>query len=325
MALELSACVAALVVAFSPPLAPPWAPPPGSSGAASDLREFSPGIRLNWQRHQVELDATVVLRKGPLELVACSPRTREHESILVVRGRPRDIYQAMGLIGLKPGSPIRDDPTHDAIIPARGHPLEISVRWTVGGRSKTEPIERWLVDHKTHQPPEKIRWVFAGSRTLKNGRFTADLEGTVICVVDFESALVAPASLHTSDNEFLWLRAHTEAIPPRGTKCTLLIRALKATPTLEVEIAADGAMRFHGRAVDARDVARMIRRQVMEGLRVEIVLIPSDATPQARVDSILSALTGQGLDPKSIRVQRTPADQPSSSSPSPVKKPKPDS
>ncbi|UCE61208.1 MAG: hypothetical protein JSU63_05560, partial [Phycisphaerales bacterium] len=67
--------------------------------ATSQPRQFAPGVKIDWQRRVVEVDASVVLREGPLELLACSPQTREHESILAVRARPLHIYQAMGLIG----------------------------------------------------------------------------------------------------------------------------------------------------------------------------------------------------------------------------------
>src|ERR1043166_8218583 len=45
-------------------------------------RPFQPGVRIDWEQKAVEIDARVVLREGPLELFACSPQTKEHESIL---------------------------------------------------------------------------------------------------------------------------------------------------------------------------------------------------------------------------------------------------
>ena len=77
------------------------------------VRTYAPGVRIDWTRGVIELDARVVLREGLLELFACSPRTREHESIFVVPAQPRRIYEALGLIGMEPGSPVRYDPERD--------------------------------------------------------------------------------------------------------------------------------------------------------------------------------------------------------------------
>ena len=97
------------------------APPSSQPGAASGrVVDFAPGVRINWQRPQVELAARIALREGPLELFACSPHTREHESVLAVEARPWHIYQALGLIGLRPGQPVTYDEQNDRWLPADG-------------------------------------------------------------------------------------------------------------------------------------------------------------------------------------------------------------
>ena len=138
-----------------------------------------------------------MLRSGPLELLACSPKTREHESILVVDARPLHVYQALGLIGLAPGSPSRFDEASRKSIPPSGEPTVVEVRFRLAGGEQTVPAEKWLLDVKTKQSPESLNWVFAGSKTLEDGRFLADLDGTVVCVVDFDSALVAVGETHS--------------------------------------------------------------------------------------------------------------------------------
>ena len=192
---------------------------------ASQAKPFAPGVRIDWQERTVELDVEIVLRRGPLELLACSPRTREHESILRVRAQPMHIFQAMGLIGLEPGLPLHYDENHDRWIAPTGESLELEVCCREGEQNSFAPVERWLLDVRRGRPPERLDWVFAGSRTFDNGRFGADVDGTVICVVDFDTALIGLGSFHTADNERLWLAANTEAIPPAGSSCTLLIHS----------------------------------------------------------------------------------------------------
>lgn len=196
-----------------------------ASDAAPQPRDVAPGVRIDWKQKVVELDAKVVLRDGPLELLACSPRSREHESILVVPARPQDIYHALGLIGLEPGKPPRYDDATQRSIPATGQRLELAVRVTRDGESRTTPVERWLLATDGRQIEGRLNWVFAGSHKAPDGRFTADLDGTIACVVDFDSALIALGTSHSADNEALWLRANPKEIPPLGTSCTLMIRA----------------------------------------------------------------------------------------------------
>lgn len=257
-----------------------------STAVAQPVKPFVDGIKLDWKNRAVIIDATVVLREGPLELVACAPQTREHESILVVDAAPTHIFQAMGLLGFKSGSPVGWDEAQQKLIPPTGQPLTITVSFdpalTPKGKPKgktgektnkpdrvpspkpvqdhqtddknqenrkkkvteesrpqqTEatpktkaqaklrsmPIERWL-QTADGKPIDKINWVFAGSRLLEDKQLAAEADGTIICVVDFESALIAVGNLHTASNDALWLAANPKLIPPRGTACQLIIQA----------------------------------------------------------------------------------------------------
>lgn len=201
---------------------------PTSSPASSkgdQPRPFAHGVSIDWPNRTVEVQGKVVLREGPLELLACSPRTREHESIIMVNARPMHIFQALGLIGLEPGAAMRFDEKSDTWSPPRGQALDLRIRYRAKTGERIVPATAWLRDVKTKQPPRSIPWVFAGSEILEDGRFAADPEGTVVCVVDFFSALIAVGTLHSADNELLWLEANSDAVPPLGTECTLLIRA----------------------------------------------------------------------------------------------------
>lgn len=228
------------------------------SGASPDPAspEFAPGVRIDWQHRRVELDAEIVLRKGALELFACSPHSREHESILRVRARPLHVFQAMGLIGLTPGAPARYESKGERWVRATGETVSLRVRYPSKGVDKVSPIEAWLLDVKHSRPPEKIDWMFAGSRTLDGGRFGADLDGTIVCVVDFDTALITVGDLHSADNELLWLEANTEAIPPVGTRCTLLIQAA-TEPAIQIDLSGDGLLTRDGKTVSVETVAKL--------------------------------------------------------------------
>lgn len=185
---------------------------------------FQPNVRIDFGRRQVEVDGEIVMREGLLELFACSPGTREYESIVRLNTRPVVIFQALGLLGIEPGHPLRLDFETLRTIPAAGDPIQIEVRYEADEVRRTIPIETWMRHSRTKAPLKPQPWVFAGSLPLDNGNIAADEEGTIIAVVDFESALIALPRLHTSANEELWLEPNTPAIPTVGTVCTLLFR-----------------------------------------------------------------------------------------------------
>lgn len=265
MAGEALVALAAVTLAIGPLAVEAIAddqPSPAAAKHGTDAsgrpKEYADGVRIDWQRRFVELDARVVLREGPLELLACSPITREHESILTVRARPRDVFHALGLLGVEPGSPPVFDPRAERTLPARGESLDIRIRCDAPGHEKPVAATRWLKDNQTGKALDAILWVFSGSRSTAEGRFLADMEGTVICVVDFDTAVISPATSHTSDNNALWLSANTEAIPPVGTACILSIQSLERSETHQVELDDRGRTTFEGRVLEPAEIARMI-------------------------------------------------------------------
>lgn len=275
---------------------------PKSGTASAGPKPFSPGVRIDWGRRHVEVDAEVVLRKGPLELLACSPRTREHESILVVHARPRDIYQAMGLIGLEPGSPARFDEANNRWLPPTGDRLELFIRYEDNGVARAVPARVWLQDAKSGRPPSNLEWVFSGSRTFEDGRFGADGDGTVACVVDFDTALITVGALHTADNESLWLVADTEAIPPIGTRCTLQIAPMERG-LMTVEVDKSGILRHNGAAVTPSEVSRLFEIEEAKAKSFSRVILFLDAgvLEQTR-EAVVGSLVRAGVDRAKITV-----------------------
>jgi hypothetical protein len=282
--------------------------PPGAGGqpaAGQPTREFAEGVRIDWERRVVEVDASVVLREGMLELLACSPQTREHESILVVKARPMHIYQAMGLIGLEPGSPVRYDASANRAYPPTGELLHVQIRYRERALERTVQARQWLREQKRNRPPQEIEWVFAGSAPRAGQEFPADVDGTVVCVVDFTSALIAVAGLHTADDEYLWLSANTEAIPPVGTPCTLLISSAKMrSARVTVEVTPDGALRLAGKTVAARDVLRLLHREEPGVANVIVALKPVGDVSDDVLDRAVAKLVEVGIGRGAIEVER---------------------
>lgn len=262
---------------------------------------YAPGVVIDFAELVVEVEAKVVLRQGPLELLVCSPRTREHESIFTVSAKPSQIFQAMGLVGLEPGTPVRYDREAKRWYPATGASLKIAARYELDGRLRTESVDDWLLDLRRRQPVDSVNWVFAGSRVYPDGRFGADAEGTIACVVDFDTALISVGALHTADNAALWLGANAEKIPPVGTSCTLLIRA--AGP-LTVDVSSDGTLKFEDRPMSPQQLVEKVRIACETDGRARVVLKAASATPEALLAELSRKLKQAGGDRVEIRIDR---------------------
>jgi len=197
--------------------------------AGPRIVDFQPGIRIDFSIPQVEVAGEVILRRGELELFAYSkaPTPKQHETILLLRSKPESIYHALGLIGLKPGHPVSYDWQTQVTTPAAGDPVDVLVRYESEGKKVEASACDWMFDLKRQKPMSRRHWLFAGSTRMEDGRFFADIDGTVVTVVNFNSALLSLPNLHSESNAELWLAANTEAIPPVGTPVTLILRPVK--------------------------------------------------------------------------------------------------
>jgi len=279
-------------------------PAPISQGAGKAVKpnvtELAPHVRLDWSSRTVEIEAEVVLREGPLELFVCTPGTREHESILVTSATPTHVYQALGLIGLTHGRPVYYDEEKKQAISATGDAVEVLIRFGDQDRRRIVPAANWLADSESGKPIDKVRWVFAGSHRIDKTTLGAELDGTMICVVDFESALIAVDSLHTSENESLWLNAHTKAIPPVGTKCTILIRAANADTAVIATLLSDRSYLVGNQRVSEEQFVAICISKIKGNSKTKIMLNQDDAVSPETINEAIESLVKLGISRHSI-------------------------
>jgi len=270
-------------------------------GAQRKLVEYQPGLRIDFARKCVEVDGVVVLREGPLELFICSVGTREHESIMATRVRPLHLFQALGLIGLESGSPVRFDPQTERVLPPRGERLRLDLRYQKQGEAKEVPAGALMVNLNTKREPEGLRWVFAGSHHYEEGRFGADSDGTIACVVDFANALIALDTLHSASNDALWLGANPRHVPPVGTACTLLIRA--AGESCRVQLRADGSFVHAGTVLTPAKLAKMAEELQADAEQVSVVIVHAADAPATLLKKAADQLVQAGLERKRLVFQ----------------------
>src|SRR5205814_7165718 len=118
-------------------------------------------------------------------------------------------------------SPVKFGPPYKA---ASGQTIKLTCEYQLKGKTVTVNAREWVRDAST----KKILshdWVFAGSRFVANP-FEKDKkiylanDGDVVCVSNFESALLDLPIKSSKANSELAFEANTERIPPVGTKVT---------------------------------------------------------------------------------------------------------
>ncbi|MFO0937455.1 MAG: YdjY domain-containing protein [Gemmataceae bacterium] len=175
--------------------------------------------------------AEVCLSKGPLEVFCTKRGTKEHESILRINFDAKYLHAGLLAIGAKPGKPVQwVDPKTEKpdYKPASGEFIDVSVNYTLKGKSFNHPAQEWILDSKTSKVM-KHEWVFAGSRFYKNPERPADPDyymannGEVISISNFaDSMLDLPVEV-TSSNDDLFFQCNDKKIPPLLSKVWVIM------------------------------------------------------------------------------------------------------
>lgn len=203
-----------------------------------------PHVAVDLERGFVDVDTTVVLReKGWLELLACLPGTREHESILVVEALPSHIHLALVMLGLEPGQPMqwRMEGERVKTERPRGPAVTVSIVEQHDGREVEVPVSRWIIDRQSGQHLPDNTWLFTGSVFYeKEGQtvYHADVSGSVLSIVNFGDEVLARPTDRTNQNDGKAWVPHTPVIPEVGETVIIRLRPVNP-PAAGVEQGAD--------------------------------------------------------------------------------------
>ena len=207
--------------------------------APQDWTALAPGLRIDRAARVVEFDATVAMDchhpDTPdvyLELIACAPDTREHESLVVTTVPPSMIHAALLTIDAEPGAPasLRNG------TPPTGEAVRVEF---ITDRDRPIDATDWIIDAPTRSRRPEHRFVFAGSRIATrtvNGEpreyYDADGTGVIIGLATFGSELIAYEPLINPDatiDEPVWI-ADPDSVPAIGRKVRVRITPLTAEP-----------------------------------------------------------------------------------------------
>ena len=227
----------------------PALPPPATAGLK--FAELVPGVRVDREARVVEFDGTVPVDchdpQTPLvflEVLCCTPDTREHEALVVTKVAPSNIHAALLLVGLEAGAPGMLDfrGKELKVVSPTGHPLTLEFVWRgADGVEHVDTPSDWIVNVKNQSAfPATIdnasAWKFAGSRMVSrrdraSGQIRevddADGAGTVIGLTTFGSEVVAFARVLSPEEAITpaeWI-ANTKRVPTVKTPVKVRIRA----------------------------------------------------------------------------------------------------
>lgn len=187
-----------------PPLPPPDPQPLGS-------------VLIDAGRREVLVTGFVNQVSGPVELFACGPAGKTHESVLVLMVEPQDLHLALLLLGLRHGPPMPGV----GMAPPQGDPVHLDVVWMEQGTNRVAPAESMLRDVQTRQPVRHGAWIFNGSM-VEEGRLKALEEESLVATYWDPWALINLAADLGADDERIVV--HTNAVPPLHQPVTLVIR-----------------------------------------------------------------------------------------------------
>ena len=224
---------------------------PASRPARKNLK--LPGLVVNFQKRCVDVEGSVCLDQGLLELIACTKGTKEHESIVAIKARPLHIHAALLMLGANPGNPamrkpIDEEGTRWIHIPPRGDPVDVFLVFkNRQGKTVERPISDFVA--RAGKTPDEQRgaddddaegdvefphtFLFAGS--LLRGKapgprtYLSDLSGHVITISTFGDELLCLPGVHSQENGSLMWQVDATELPKVGSEVTLRLRP-KARP-----------------------------------------------------------------------------------------------
>ena len=224
----------------NPPPAPQtgWQPAPAAEEDAAPTkpvveklaegRYLIGAVELDQNKREIYLSGQVNMQEGLIELFACGPRGKLHESVLVLDVVPYHLQVALILLGLKSGGGLeyQGDPRAPT-----GDPVEVWVEWDGADSTAAAPemvqyrAEDMVYNVAKEQAMAHTPFVFAGSR-IQDGRFVANVEQSLITTFHDPYAIL-DNPLPTGGDDTLYV-VNQEVVPPRGTPVRVTLKAVSA-------------------------------------------------------------------------------------------------
>jgi hypothetical protein len=209
------------------------APPTGVPAVADEFAELLAGMGVRYLAKEARLEVAgwVNMQSGLVEVFACAPEGKTHESVVVLDCVPSGLQAGLIALGLEPGDPVEFG-TGDQYRAPTGDRVLIEVRWLdAAGKEQLAHAEDWVRDDKHQHAMERGGWIFAGSflqpvsGTTNEVTFAADyVKSLVTTYHDASSILENPLADGIDDTVYY---SNEKAVPPVGTPITAIFRRAK--------------------------------------------------------------------------------------------------
>ena len=167
---------------------------------------------LNTVSRSVTVTGFVNMSEGMIELLACGPKGKRHESVLVLDVAPYHLQVSLLMLGLTPGKGVSF--LGDPAIP-EGDSLSIYVSWSGSDGNDVRVRAEELVNNlREKKPMQETAWVFTGSR-FSGGRFLAALEESYVTTFHDPNTII-DSPLSTGADDTLY-EVNTTKVPPVNT------------------------------------------------------------------------------------------------------------
>ncbi len=187
-------------------------------------------LEIEGDKRRVLVNATVCLRRGQLEQLLTKKNAKEHEAVLAADVDAREIHLALVLAGAEAGSPVKFRPK---FTPPTGGVVKISLEYQEKGKAVRVSAQSWIRNIKTKKDLD-TDWVFAGSTLFQDPtdpkrkpHYLAN-DGDVICIANFDSAMLDVPFSSAKDNDDLAFEANTDRIPALETPVVVILEPVPA-------------------------------------------------------------------------------------------------
>ena len=171
-------------------------------------------VKLDSATKTVSATGWVNQTSGPIEVLACGPAGKVHESVFVLALNPLDLQAALLLAGLKGGEPMVEIGQG----PPRGAPVDVFVDWKSGDEVKSARAESFVWNLEDNAALPETPWTFTGS-VIKDGQFKALAEESLV-VTYWDPYAIVNLPLPCGANDEI-LSVNSNAVPPYQTPVTL--------------------------------------------------------------------------------------------------------
>ncbi len=171
-------------------------------------------------KHEVTLGGWVNMSEGMIELLACAPGGKQHESVLVFDVEPFHLQIALLLLGLQFGGTLQYQ--GDPATPC-GDSVDIFVEWNDPSTGEHVLVrgEDLVATVPSGRPMPHTEWIFAGSRVV-NGIFMAQSDKSLVTTYhDPNTILDNPLPEGADDTAYA---VNSALVPAEGTKIKVTIK-----------------------------------------------------------------------------------------------------